>query len=1280
MKAALLLAVMAACFCRPAAASPAWGSPLIKSFTSAELGTDDAGWSITQGKDGEMFFGSNRLLTFDGERWRHYGIGSSYAIRSMDFAPDGRLWAGATNELGWYEPNPDGRLAYHSLVRALPVAEQGVGEIWAVYATANGAVFVARDRIYLWDGRHFQIWRLPTEKRLFATRFEGRIYVQQKSVGLLQVTSHGPETEIPASAIGNEAVFWMGRLNGNLALVTSGGIKRLGPGNKVTLCAGAATDYIRSNRLTSVIQLPDGSLAIGTLRAGLVVISQDLAIRNILTSANGLHTNEIISLFEDREGDLWAGSTTGIDKIELSSAVSIYTHANGLPAGSCYGIATPNDQPTVIAGNRILQISGAEPAENSGRFLEIGVNQVHYYDLAAAAGGLVAAYSTGIDLITAAGTQPLLQTGTDVFRVIPSVTDHATILAAVGQSILRVNTRNGAHEVVVSQLPDNPDTLIEQPNGSLWIGTGSKGLLASNPEAGSGENSYVAAKAYGFPYDQGHTQVCAVAGLVVGVGPAGAWWLDPNSNRFQPVAEFPAGTAAAVSNADAQGRVWVALEGVQSGLPPRLGQLVRTAAGVQWLPRSIAGLATAGLPRALHVQTTAGGNVLWIAGSAALLRVEHPETMTAQPPPQPLLRAWVHGPPGSPDQPVARVLPYRTRRLHLEFGSTAYALRDTLRYQTLVEGVDHDWSAPTNSAEQELANLREGDYTFKVRLVADTGLVSPPAELHFRIAAPWWRTPGAYAGYAAALALVLTGLYRLRLRTLRQRAAQLEETVRQRTAELEKANAAKTEFVASMSHEIRNPMNGIIGSATALADTPLNAEQQELVTTLRHCAGFLASLVEDVLDFSSIEAGVFTVNREPCHPAEILETVAAMLVAPAAEAGAHFDLEVDPKLPARFLGDPARIQQIVVNYATNALKFSGGGRVRLSAYVDNGFAAFAVSDDGPGISPEDQAVLFTRFSRLKTARNAGVPGAGLGLAVCRAVAERMQGSVGVASVPGRGATFFLRVPLTPAGTAPGPVRPEVPSLEGALVLVVEDLDYNARSLGAMLRKLGCTVDFARNGEEALLHLAKSSYRAVFLDYDLPDMSGLEVARRLRAHETAGSHTLVVATTAYSTVQDRDACLAAGMDVFLGKPITPEKLHATLSGLHLGPLPAPSVHLPVEPAPALNLRLLVYLAGGQAGALEREIGRYTASLAGTHGEVLAALTMRDRPGLRRAAHRLCSHARMIEASALDTLARDLEAKADYADDATLQRLGGKLAAAIASLTKALARHRPTPEPA
>lgn len=253
-------------------------------------------------------------------------------------------------------------------------------------------------------------------------------------------------------------------------------------------------------------------------------------------------------------------------------------------------------------------------------------------------------------------------------------------------------------------------------------------------------------------------------------------------------------------------------------------------------------------------------------------------------------------------------------------------------------------------------------------------------------------------------------------------------------------------------------------------------------------------------------------------------------------------------------------------------------------------------------------------------------------------------------------------------------------MEGARALIVEDIDYNARALATMLKQLGFTVDLAPDGATALKHLASRTYHTVFLDYDLPDMSGLDVARRLRLREDDDRRTLVIATTAYSTVEDRSACLEAGMDIFLGKPITPEKLQASLSGMPPITLPSASIDLPIDPQSGINLRMLSYLADNQPDGLKREINRYLDALTSTHGEVLEALLTRNRPALGKAAHRMLSHGRMVEASTLISIAEEIETEADYAETRRLEELGDELATAITELRKTLVRHLQAQTPA
>ena len=240
----------------------------------------------------------------------------------------------------------------------------------------------------------------------------------------------------------------------------------------------------------------------------------------------------------------------------------------------------------------------------------------------------------------------------------------------------------------------------------------------------------------------------------------------------------------------------------------------------------------------------------------------------------------------------------------------------------LLGGAETQWSQPSDTPGRDISGLREGTYDFQVRLVTDSGEAGEPAVLHFVVAPPWWRTSPARAAFALVAALGVAGLLRLRTRLKQRGHGPGEVRVRQRTDELEKANAAKTEFVASMSHEIRNPMGGILASALELSETPLEPGQRKLVTTLQSCATFLASLVEDVLDFAAIEAGAYKITRSGFSPRDLLDTVVKMME-PLGRGRGHERRHRSCASRGPSSGTSPRIQQVIVELAANSLKFGG---------------------------------------------------------------------------------------------------------------------------------------------------------------------------------------------------------------------------------------------------------------------------------------------------------------------------------------------------------------------
>jgi|CZKI01.1.fsa_nt_gi signal transduction histidine kinase/CheY-like chemotaxis protein/HPt (histidine-containing phosphotransfer) domain-containing protein len=1241
-------------------------------FTARDTGAMTTAWSAVQDRTGTMHFGCDTVVSFDGDRWRSERMDPSYVIRGLAIGPNGRIWVAGVNQIGWFEPGEQGRLEYHSLMPRLPEGGGDLGDVWRVYAEgSDSAVFVAREKILRWDGTRFMSWDYPGMRILWSIRTPTSLYVHYPPLGLLRMGRDGPSVAVPASVLGTADIRWLDDSAQDWLLLTSEGFKTLRDGACTPLETDASS-FMRANTPTSVARLNGGLLAIGTLQGGIAIVDRSEAVRRVFNLSAGLPANQIYSLYVDRDGALWAMGPSFIARLAIGSGVAVFGQRNGYPPGGCESVAEFAGATYVISHSDILRLSPDAESGGAGRFTTLGITSSRFYSLLSLPRGLAIGHFHGLGLWSPSGMRPMTLSDDIVFRTCVSQSAPGTLLASQYNRVLSVDLQTGRSSVVADSLPDYGDSLADEPSGRLWIGTQSRGLFVANP--GSAQCT-PAAPRFGPLPTTGPTLVTRAGATVVALARGAAYYLDLKADRFRRVAGFPGGNPSAVSNSDSRGAVWVALEPDAGGHSPRLGRISTTSDGAAWTPQSMEGLSNIGSLLRLQVVRSPDGDILWIAGSESLIRAG-PQAQAAHPPPvRPLIRAWVRTDGGESGMMIGGTLPYSASGVHIEYSSFDYGMRESERYQTMLGGAENAWSPPTDSAEKDVLGLREGSYEFKVRLEADSGETGAPAVLRFNITPPWWRTAGAYAAYALAGSLALFGIIRLRVGSLKQRAQVLEETVRQRTEELERANAAKTEFVASMSHEIRNPMAGILGSARALSETPLQPEQQEHVSTLRNCASFLSSLVEDVLDFAAIEAGAYKTMRSAFSPREVLDAVVKML-APKSGA-ARMDAAVDPALPDWIMGDAARIQQVIVNFAVNSLKF-GGGRIRLSARPEGGHAVFAVADDGAGIPFEEQRNLFLRFSRLKSARNSAIPGTGLGLAVSRALAERMGGSVGVESAPGHGSTFFLRIPLEAGAKAESMSREF--HAGGARALVVEDIGYNARSLGRMLEELGFEVAYAADGDEALSRLQATPFQAIFLDCGLPKVSGADVARRVRASEAEGMRALIVATTALSTAGDQEACLAAGMDAFIIKPVTPEKLRAVLSappGIGRAATPAPGPMSLAPGAPVLELGMIRHLTDGSLEGLDRELSGYVASLDEAMLAVAEAHMSGSRAALPSAAHRVLSHARMVGATSLAGSAADLQDLASAYTDSELAEQIGVLGQRAAALKKSLAPFRRCP---
>ena len=369
------------------------------------------------------------------------------------------------------------------------------------------------------------------------------------------------------------------------------------------------------------------------------------------------------------------------------------------------------------------------------------------------------------------------------------------------------------------------------------------------------------------------------------------------------------------------------------------------------------------------------------------------------------------------------------------------------------------------------------------------------------------------------------------------------------------ANRAKSDFLSNMSHEIRTPMNSIIGMAHLALKSVADARQRDYLQKIFHSGQHLLGLINDILDFSKIEAGKLELEVLDFRLDTLLANIASQLGDAAAVKGLALQFDIAPELPQRWRGDPLRLEQVLLNLASNAIKFSDNGsifvRVRQSEERgSHGMLRFEVQDRGIGMKQEEVAQLFRSFHQADPSTTRKYGGSGLGLVISKQLVELMGGKVGVYSQPGLGSTFWFTARLEKSAQAGderiAEVEPEVLGvIRGASILLVEDNVFSQQVGCELLEDAGATVCVACNGREALELLAHQRYDCVLMDVQMPEMDGFEATRRIRADPQL-SGLLVIAMTANAGSEDRARCLAAGMDEFLTKPIAPNLLFHLLA--------------------------------------------------------------------------------------------------------------------------------------
>jgi signal transduction histidine kinase/CheY-like chemotaxis protein/HPt (histidine-containing phosphotransfer) domain-containing protein len=509
---------------------------------------------------------------------------------------------------------------------------------------------------------------------------------------------------------------------------------------------------------------------------------------------------------------------------------------------------------------------------------------------------------------------------------------------------------------------------------------------------------------------------------------------------------------------------------------------------------------------------------------------------------------------------------------------------------------------------------------------------------------------------------------------LRQRAEAETMQLRQQERAAEMANHAKSDFLATMSHEIRTPMNAVLGLAATLLDSGLEGEARATVAAIHESGESLLRILNDVLDYSKIEAGKLEFEELAFSPSILIEHVITVLRARARSKQLALSVEIDPKMPPVLIGDAGRLRQVLLNLLSNAVKFTttGGIVVRANCLVKTGERAsveWAVSDTGIGIAPEQLATMFTDFAQTDASISRRYGGSGLGLAISRKIVEQMGGEISVTSTPGAGSTFRVVVALPWADSLDLGERDDHDAVAALVrriaalgrplrVLIVEDNPTNQLVTLKMLREFDVVTQVAGDGVEALAALDRMAFDVVLMDIHMPEMDGLEATRVIRKRGGEWLNLPIVALTANAFAQDMKACRDAGMDDFVAKPVRRDVLVATLlrvlGGAPLTTAAGSAQPALAKPAPSQDA---IDLDMDTIAELEDEIGTdgvrdtFAVFLRDTERRLahLRAMALpADCATIRGEAHTLKGAAGTLGLTRLSQLARTLEKGAETID--------------------------------
>ncbi len=1074
------------------------------------VGTQNAGLAMLPAE-------RDRFTFYDREHYPQIGSNTVWSINST---PDGSLWFG-TNTAGLHRLAADGTLTRFMPVpgdtRSLPSAAVGY-----LAVTADGSLWVGtKAGLARWDGTGFERMAagvLPSPRiNGLKVDEQDRLWIAtNEGVAVREANGHFRRAEWRGMAAGDVLNMLQYSDDGNYWLDTRSGLgrMRLGDVQNVPLYSAQERGLVKPN-WSSAHEDREGGLWFASTNAGLWHLSpnwrQFSVFSRLLDDPASLRNPYALALAPSASGGIWITGTRGaLDRLDPLTG-KVEHHLVSID-GNNWPQSMVEDRFGRVWIGSLDALIRYDPANGATRRWDRGSG----VDAALPGDGDVVQVCDGGTLWVYSENGGLQQRDLDgrVLRYLP-----------LGTSGLPLS--------VVSDMRCGPQD-------RLWLATES-GLMAWVPELARFE------RLPGSTLDKVYTFRVTDTGVVwvAGLGHMDQYLWDGQRlallDSIGAEREFPA-LAPGGLVVDSDGVAWassargliridpasrsIRLYGVHDGLP---GQEFRRRALVQATTGQIAG----GTPEGVVLYEP---SLLKPSGRQPPLVIERVSVRRDE---------RVHDLTGK--QPLE--IEDGDRDLHIVARLLSFADSATNSYRFRLGGYDPDWVEVGATGERLFSRLPPGHYRLEVQAKTSDNVWSKMQTLAFHVQPPWWRSAAGLTSLIAlgvALLVFASWLYRRRLRRINE-----WQLARHKQELAEQASDAKTRFLATLGHEVRTPMTGVMGMSELLQSTQLDEEQRGYADSIRRAGEHLLRLVNDALDLARIEAGKLELQQQPIDLHQLLADVRGLMEPLALRGGLEFVSDAQVPAGTWLDGDAMRLQQILLNLLNNAIKFTRRGSVTLQVTLEPGGRGvhFHVRDTGPGINAEQRQRLFRRFEQAEGARTtARFGGSGLGLAICNELVTAMGGSIEVVSSPGRGACFSVSLPLEWRTVAGGPITSTSTSIQASpgqdralpplCILLVEDDATIAQVISGLLMGHGHQVVHVPHGLAALSEVSSRAFDVALLDLDLPGIDGLGLAQQLRAQ---GQTLPLVAVTARSDAEAEPQTRAAGFDAFLRKPVTARML-------------------------------------------------------------------------------------------------------------------------------------------